>query len=40
MWLEAHYHEAEKLRGRPLGKINRLIYATFVNVKMLIKLIK
>lgn len=19
MWLEAHYHEAEKLRGRPLG---------------------
>lgn len=20
MWLEAHYHEAEKLRGRPLGK--------------------
>jgi homeobox protein SIX3/6 len=22
MWLEAHYHEAEKLRGRPLGKHN------------------
>lgn len=21
MWLEAHYHEAEKLRGRPLGKL-------------------
>lgn len=20
MWLEAHYHEAEKLRGRPLGR--------------------
>lgn len=20
MWLEAHYHEAEKLRGRPLGE--------------------
>lgn len=24
MWLEAHYHEAEKLRGRPLGKTNLL----------------
>lgn len=23
MWLEAHYHEAEKLRGRPLGKANK-----------------
>lgn len=23
MWLEAHYHEAEKLRGRPLGEWNR-----------------
>lgn len=23
MWLEAHYHEAEKLRGRPLGKCNK-----------------
>lgn len=22
MWLEAHYHEAEKLRGRPLGNHN------------------
>lgn len=22
MWLEAHYHEAEKLRGRPLGKLH------------------
>lgn len=21
MWLEAHYHEAEKLRGRPLGML-------------------
>lgn len=24
MWLEAHYHEAEKLRGRPLGNKHTL----------------
>ncbi|XP_063708915.1 homeobox protein SIX6 [Culicoides brevitarsis] len=23
MWLEAHYHEAEKLRGRPLGPVDK-----------------
>lgn len=27
MWLEAHYHEAEKLRGRPLGEL-QLLYIT------------
>lgn len=31
MWLEAHYHEAEKLRGRPLGKINRRNLLTRIN---------
>lgn len=25
MWLEAHYHEAEKLRGRPLGNIKHIV---------------
>ena len=23
MWLEAHYQEAEKLRGRPLGPVDK-----------------
>lgn len=25
MWLEAHYHEAEKLRGRPLGNLKKIV---------------
>lgn len=25
MWLEAHYHEAEKLRGRPLGNQKQIV---------------
>lgn len=25
LWLKAHYHEAEKLRGRPLGAVGRFI---------------
>lgn len=25
MWLEAHYHEAEKLRGRPLGNKKHIV---------------
>lgn len=28
MWLEAHYHEAEKLRGRPLGNQNYFVQHT------------
>ena len=23
MWMEAHYQEAEKLRGRPLGPVDK-----------------
>lgn len=25
LWLKAHYHEAEKLRGRPLGAVGEII---------------
>lgn len=31
MWLEAHYHEAEKLRGRPLGRIKILPHSQSAN---------
>lgn len=30
MWLEAHYHEAEKLRGRPLGNNTKAIKANLI----------
>lgn len=30
MWLEAHYHEAEKLRGRPVNFEKRRLFNSFL----------
>lgn len=32
MWLEAHYHEAEKLRGRPLGNLENYLKFQLINL--------
>lgn len=32
MWLEAHYHEAEKLRGRPLGNLENYLQFQLINL--------
>lgn len=32
MWLEAHYHEAEKLRGRPLGNEKHIVQTSPIEI--------